>query len=394
LAAGRLCERERVTKGRAIRLAVQLAVSAVLIGLLAWRIDFRDTVVLRDGQRISGWIAYPDKNASLDRLTDVVLRDGRTFLRAELDPQVNAAVRYGFVTSIRDIDPVWAGLAMLCMGSLAVTTGYRWRLLLRVQGVHFGVWQAIKLTVVGFLFDNVMPGSTGGDVVKSYYVARQSHRKAEAVVSVFVDRFVGLAALAFLTGVAVLVSLQRPEFERAAYIVALFLGALTVGGLVFYSRRIRRLVRLDALLKVLPFQRIVQRCDQAVFIYRYHRRAVLWAILLSLLTQTTMVIGFYCLGRGLGVRGETGLLDLHHYFVYIPVLLMVSSVPATPGGLGWREWAFTLFFGLSQVPAGMACALSIVYWFTRIAWSLPGVLFLWGRQRVSAAQMASELAEP
>jgi len=388
-----------MNKRHMVKLIVQGLVSVLLVALLIWRIDFRDRITLASGEQITGRIVEPGKHDRVQERTTVIIvdRSGQRHVLVASDLRRAADtwdIQFGFVSSVRDMNVLWAGLGALLMGSLALTTGYRWQLLLRVQGVVLGLWTCLKLTVVGFFFDNVMPGATGGDVVKAYYVARQSHRKAEAAVSVFVDRFVGLMALALLSGVAVLVSLRQPEFVQVAWVVLVFLGAVLVAGVVFFSRRIRRLVRLDAILAKLPFQRIVQRCDQAVLVYRYHKRVILSALGLSVLAQAVAVVAMFLIGLGLGVRGSEGPLGLQSYFVYFPALMMVSAIPVAPGGLGWREWTFTMFFGLGGVPAGMGCALAVMYRVTRLVWSLPGALFLWGGRRVSTAEMERELAEP
>ena len=43
---------------------------------------------------------------------------------------------------------------------------------LRAIGVRLSFWNAHRLTFIGFFFNNVVPGATGGDVVKAVYVAR------------------------------------------------------------------------------------------------------------------------------------------------------------------------------------------------------------------------------
>lgn len=379
-----------------------------LVGLLVWRIDFRDKVYLAGGGHVTGRIVSPDKRDPLidERtgeilLTEIVMAvDGGAALkripRADLpaDPDdLRRAIRFGFLTSIRGINPLWGAVGLLLIGLYTPVTGYRWQVLLRVQGVHLGFWTCVKLTTVGFFFDNVMPGSTGGDLVKAYYVARRTHHTAEAAISVFVDRFVGLFALGLLSGGVVLFSLRRPEFAKPAWVVGAFLGAVCVAALVFYSRRVRRLVRLDTILGRLPFQRIVKRCDEAVFLYRHHKAAVVWASGLSVLMQLVGVCGMYALGRSIDLGPPGGILGLYSYLVYVPVLMMVSAIPVSPGGLGWREGAFAIFFGYSGVPSGMGLALAVLYRGTRIVWGLPGVLFLWGRRRVSTAEMERELAE-
>jgi len=107
------------------------------------------------------------------------------------------------------------------------------------------------------------------------------------------------------------------------------------------------------------------------------------------------VIGMYAIGRGLGVQNASGvLIGLGAYLILFPVTMMVSAIPVSPGGIGWREWAFTIFFGQVGVSPGMGCALAVMYRVTRMLWSLPGVLFLWSDKRVSTEEMARELAEP
>jgi hypothetical protein len=48
-----------VTRRRLIRLVVQIAVSVLLVGLLIWRIDFRDRVYLADGRTVTGRVLEP-----------------------------------------------------------------------------------------------------------------------------------------------------------------------------------------------------------------------------------------------------------------------------------------------------------------------------------------------
>ena len=59
----------------------------------------------------------------------------------------------------------------------------RWRLLLAVQGVHRDFGEIYSLVLMGVFFNQVFFGSTGGDVMKAYYVARESpERRAAAEI--------------------------------------------------------------------------------------------------------------------------------------------------------------------------------------------------------------------
>ena len=73
----------------------------------------------------------------------------------------------------------------------------RYRLLLGALRLPGTLGQALSWTMIGSFFDLAMPLSNGGDLVKAYYVAHHAGRgrRSLAVLSVLLDRVVGLLAL-------------------------------------------------------------------------------------------------------------------------------------------------------------------------------------------------------
>src|ERR1700677_3945837 len=72
----------------------------------------------------------------------------------------------------------------------------RWRMVLEAQGLHLPLGRATRISLVAQFFNSFLLGSTGGDLIKAYYAARETHhKKTEAVTTVFVDRLVGLWAM-------------------------------------------------------------------------------------------------------------------------------------------------------------------------------------------------------
>src|SRR5690606_37149136 len=92
--------------------------------------------------------------------------------REEIRPRLNK----GILTVLRsaDLELLLLSVGLIIVGSLLAI--YRWTLLLRAAGVETGVWRAVSLTFIGLFFNTVMPGLTGGDLVKAVYIARD-HRK-------------------------------------------------------------------------------------------------------------------------------------------------------------------------------------------------------------------------
>src|SRR5205807_7287957 len=72
----------------------------------------------------------------------------------------------------------------------------RWQILLRVQGIAISWRRLFRLLMIGIFFKQFMPGGTGGDVVKIYYLLKETPgKKAQALLAALIDRVVGLLGL-------------------------------------------------------------------------------------------------------------------------------------------------------------------------------------------------------
>ena len=238
----------------------------------------------------------------------------------------------------------------LASGALLVAAGLfvtvpRWLLLLRCRGFDISFRDVFRLSAVGLFFSNVIPGATGGDLVKCYYLARERGRLAEAAASVAVDRAIGMATL---VGIGLVSLASRPDlvmpgsdFSRIAWILLGVLGGVLLGAALLFSRTVRGW-RLTRLLLALPGGRTLGNIHAAFHAYRSSRGALLAATGLSVLSQCLIVAGFWRLSGSLGAGGISPADAL---FV-VPVGLSVNALPITPMGLGVGETAFEWLFRL------------------------------------------------
>ena len=96
-----------------------------------------------------------------------------------------------------------AGTIFLTAVGTAVSS-YRWSCLLALQQVVISQWDAFRLTMIGVFFNLFGLGGVGGDVFKMYYVrSHAGNRKEEAMLSIVVDRVLGLLGL-FVVALAAL----------------------------------------------------------------------------------------------------------------------------------------------------------------------------------------------
>ena len=379
----------------ALWLVARLAVMAALVAYVVSQADLYDAVRPAPG----------GKPLRIVRETPVgmVVRDPdggeRLILREDFRP--GGAVRVaGILTIGRRLADHWGwAVAALAVMMLQSPLGaIRWRLLLGVQGIHITLAESLRLTWIGWFFNNWLPGATGGDFVKAYYIAGQTHHKPEAVTVVFLDRLIGLVAMCMMGAAAVAVSFSDERVRAAQIIVGAFLAAVILAAVVFYSRTLRRLLRIDRLLAVLPLRATVEKVDRALFVYRYHKAKVAISVAYSWGAQVVSVLAMWWLATGLG-----SLAAWYHYFVSMPVVWIGWSLIPVPGGFGVAETLAQKLFGpgvlggAAPLPAAeaatLALAMMLAYRAVQLVVSLPGgVLYLMRRTDVSPRKMQAEMS--
>ena len=276
----------------------------------------------------------------------------------------------------------------------------RLRLLFRASGLHLSFAGAYRVVLIGMFFNFCIPGGTGGDVVKLYYLAAGNRRRGVEVGTVLlVDRVVALTALLVL--VLGLSTLNAPVVARHGVLTGLTLaaagalgGILVVAGAVG-SRRSRGSTVFTALLERLPLRGYLGRAADAALAFREHAGALAGVAAISFLGHLGVALMFILIGRVVlpGVAAPlTALLALMGMFA--------NALPVTPGGLGVGEAAFDQLFSL--VGATGAAALLIAWRLVLVPLAAAGaLLYMAGagrrldvRDDTALAPVAALMAQP
>lgn len=338
-----------------------------LIVLVLWLVGWNDRVTDTAGVEHVGRVV--SRGAG-----HVVLETGAETRRIAIDDAraVRGGLRAAFAALSRHPLLALAGVALHL--SAVLCTFVRWGVLLAGAELATPRRDVFRLSWVGMFFSAAVPGGIAtGDVVKSVYIARtHAGRKTRSVVTVFVDRIVGLAALCLIATGAVLVAPKGSRVEEAAKTVVLvLLGLSAVAGVLLFSARLRAALRLPLLLERLPFRRVVTEIREAMAIYGARPRAVIVAGALALAGHLLFLAAFFFYASAMETE-----LSLMALCVAIPVAQMLAAVPGLPGGWGVGDFAFFFFLPAVGVPAAQAVALSFTYRLAHTLLALPGGLML------------------
>ncbi|UCG56666.1 MAG: flippase-like domain-containing protein [Phycisphaerales bacterium] len=280
------------------------------------------------------------------------------------------------------------GYFALSLGVFAagqVLIGLRWWLLLRAQSVVVSLGTVVRLHFLGLFYNNLMPSSIGGDLLRAWYVAKHTDKKLEAALSVVVDRVIGFLGMVLIALVCYWL------FIRGQHSVV---SSSDEGGLVASLGKYKwilfwLLMGLGAFLCALALHRsgrailrkawsyvcshgktVAARLKDAVVTYCRRPLTSLAALALTIFLQSMLIVTFWLLGRNLGIDAGA-----KYYFVFFPTTWVVGALPISIGGIGIHEGGIKLLFtrftgaGVEEV-----VALALCQRFVWLLASLPGAV--------------------
>jgi uncharacterized protein (TIRG00374 family) len=229
-------------------------------------------------------------------------------------------------------------------------TFVRWHALVRVIEPRFRFRSTVVLGFVGIVFNLVIPGAVGGDMIKAGYLLRMRIRKTQAVASMVIDRILGLLGLFIIAAVAGGIAWgQAPSDVRKLITVswiALGLGLLAL--VVIFSPTLSRLIP-PSLSRGTRLEPIVSELHEMSRTYRGRLGVVLWATILSIFGHCMNVLAFYLVGVMLFPTMPT---TLGEHFVTVPLTLFSTAVPLPFGALGLSEEVGQQLLKLVGHPSG------------------------------------------
>jgi len=262
----------------------------------------------------------------------------------------------------------------------------RWRFLLHSQSIHIDLNAAFRLHFLGLFYNNFMPSSIGGDLVRAWYVTKHTEKKFEAALSVFVDRIVGLLSsliiAVFFYFLFIKTEGKTIEFTRKGgdgfknvlqyktqlfYALIILLAVITILAIIKPTRAIL----LKFISKVCDgFKKTTEKFKNAITIYCSKPLTIITVFAMTVFLQMLVITGFWFLGKNLGIQAS-----IKYYYVFFTLTWVLGAIPISIGGAVVVEGTLVyLFTKVAGVDNNLALALALCQ---RIVWmivSLPGGL--------------------
>ena len=295
--------------------------------------------------------------------------------------------------TLTEIKPWALLLSVVLMGATVFLGIVRWRMVLGVQGLNLPFSRAAEISLVAHFFNSFLLGSTGGDVMKAYYAARETHhKKTEAVVTVFVDRLIGFWAMLIFAGLMMipngtLLFGDRIQAVPSLVILGMLAACTVVVVLAFWGGISRGWSGARTWLRRLPKGEWLERSLDSCRRFGKERLFVLRTLAVSMLLNAVCVLQWQVVGKGLGL--EIPLITLA---AVVPMVICIAALPITPSGLGVRENLFVMM--LNDPPtATPSLSLSLLAYGGSLFWSVAGgfvYLLLKDRHHLAEAELVGD----
>jgi uncharacterized protein (TIRG00374 family) len=279
--------------------------------------------------------------------------------------------------ALRNWPEILASMGLIYAG-MAIAAR-RWEGLLRAHGLEIGFGRCFSLTMIGMVFGLVTPAGAGGDLAKMYYVGERGvDVKKAAILTVVIDRLIGLLSLLLLAAFAAVWNWRAVAQDPKLTVLFGFVAAGAFAGLLLLtvgigaSRPISRFLSKTA-------PRWLVECVEGLAVFRRKPGALVRAILLSVCAHLATCAVFALLFRTL----STAHVSLKVLFLTVPFSLVASAMPITPAGIGVGQ---TVFFTMLQQVARRGTDGSnafTLYQCLYVAVSLTGLIFYFARKRES-----------
>lgn len=253
------------------------------------------------------------------------------------------------------------GLCLL----MVVFHAWRWYRLNSAQRINLPLRQTLLPAYIAIAFNNVLPGSIGGDFFRLYFVLKKfPTQKSNAVMAIFVDRVTGLLGILVLACIAAPFYLDTFRHNTTLFtllVVSYSVCAISLVGFIgiifLLSERAGLADHIEKALQKRRYAGHFLAILEAVHIYRNAKWVLCESLLMSMATQMLLLIAVWQISLVMGLP----TLSAGIYILALVIGQIANLVPLTPGGLGVGEAAFgnivfllsggisayaTVFFGL------------------------------------------------
>jgi glycosyltransferase 2 family protein len=250
-----------------------------------------------------------------------------------------------------------------------------WARLLRAQGVPIPYRKAASYYFVGLFFNNFLPSNIGGDITRISDAAKHADHVSPVFSATVMDRLVGVLAMALVAVFASFAAIDRIHLY-AIYMAIVITFVVSLGlFLSIFNRSVLKAFEWPfRVIGARTIERGIRRLMDDLHGYKHQGKVLRLVFAASLVVQVSRILVHYLVGLALGVRVAVG-----YYFLFVPALAALVSLPISLNGLGIREGAGVVLFHMAGMTKEQAFTVPFLTYLISVCISLLGGLIFVSR---------------
>ena len=254
---------------------------------------------------------------------------------------------------IKTINPfAFIGVIFIYIASIYVSS-VRWRLLLPEE---FKGKRLFSFYLIGSFFNTFLPGLVGGDAVKTYYLYKETNKGSLSFASVFMDRYIGFISLMAIALISFAAGFKYVKGSLIEWLLPTMVVSFLIGSFAIFRLRLGKGIK--ALSEFYGYYRE----------YSSQKMVIIKTLMLSFTIQVLSILSMYVIALGFGQH-----IYLAYFFIFSPIIVTISALPISISGIGLREGAFVLLFGMVGIKPEMATAMSFAWFLSTASGGLAGL---------------------
>ena len=260
------------------------------------------------------------------------------------------------LNSVFQIHPIYILIALSLTIPRVFVRNYAWQMMQKEQKIKLGYWQSLKIMLIGFFYGSWTPGYVGQLMRIPYMKEKTSEPYGKLFINVIIEVTLHSSSLYLLiiVGAILLISYQ----PAILYIIVIYL-VITGLILLYFIKKERGEKLLFTLIKWFIPKNFEGSLNSFVSTFYKDFPKIRRLILPFVISSLSWIIIFtqeYIIIIALDLD-----IPYLYFLLLFPVANAAGFIPATFGGLGFREYAAVLIFStIFLVPDEKILVVSIL----------------------------------
>ena len=256
----------------------------------------------------------------------------------------------------------------------------QWFLLIRTRGIEIPLAEVISYYYVGLFFNNFLVGYVGGDAIRIYDISKASGNSSHAISTVFFDRLIGFVMLTTLALAAGLAWRNIFHSKTIIFVILIIFVLWIISFIVLFNEKFARKIGWVFRFVLPPkINDKIREVYSSINSFKRAKKTINVVLMISFVVQTLRIFVHFFAGLSVGLH-----VHIKYFFIFVPLIALVTSLPISIGGIGIREGSgVALFSQINSFQPETIVAMEFLAYVIGLLSTIPGgLIFILRKEKI------------